>query len=69
MSAHIPIGSCCSRPRFNAVGGNDDGASICKLNGNSLINVVRKVDPTAAILVGGILAALALVYVFTLLLL
>ena len=24
MSAHIPIGRCCSRPRFNAVGGFDD---------------------------------------------
>jgi hypothetical protein len=24
MSAHNPIGSCCTRPRFNAVGGVDD---------------------------------------------
>jgi hypothetical protein len=69
MSAHIPIGSCCSRPRFNAAGGIDDCASVFELNGNSLINVVRKVDPTAATLVGGILAALAVVYVFTLMLL
>ena len=24
MLAHIPIGRCCSRPRFNAVGGIDE---------------------------------------------
>jgi hypothetical protein len=24
MLAHIPIGRCCSRPRFNAVGGFDE---------------------------------------------
>ena len=24
MLAHIPIGRCCSRPRFNAVGGLDE---------------------------------------------
>jgi len=24
MVAHIPIGRCCSRPRFNAVGGLDE---------------------------------------------
>lgn len=23
MATHIPIGSCCSRPKFNAVGGVD----------------------------------------------
>ncbi len=27
MPAHSPFGSCCSRPRFNFVGGIDDGAS------------------------------------------
>ena len=24
MLAHVPIGRCCSRPRFNAVGGFDE---------------------------------------------
>jgi hypothetical protein len=26
MSPHNPIGACCSRPRFNPVGGIDDSA-------------------------------------------
>ena len=27
MTAHNPIGRCCSRPRFNALGGIDDRTS------------------------------------------
>jgi hypothetical protein len=26
MFTHNPVGSCCTRPRFNFVGGNDDRA-------------------------------------------
>ena len=62
MSAHNSIGSCCSRPRFNAVGGIDDRAWTWKLNDNSLVNGAHKVDRTAAFVVAGILAALAVVY-------
>ena len=69
MSAHPPIGSCCSRPKFNAVGGIDDSAWTCKLNDNSLVNGVRKLDCTTAVAIVGILAALAVVYACALLLL
>jgi hypothetical protein len=62
MSMHNPIGSCCSRPRFNVIGGIDDRAWTCKLMDNSLVNGARKVDRTAAFIVAGILAALAVVY-------
>ena len=31
MLAHIPIGRCCSRPRFNAVGGFDERARPWRL--------------------------------------
>ena len=68
MSAHNPIASCCSRPRFNVVGGIDDRAGTSKLNDNSLVNGARKVDRIAAVAVAGILAALAVVYACALLL-
>jgi len=29
MLLHSSIGSCCSRPRFNFVGGVDDGTRAC----------------------------------------
>ena len=69
MSAHPAIGSCCSRPKFNAVGGIDDSAWTCKLNDNSLVNGVRKLDRTTVFAVAGILAALAVVYACALILL
>lgn len=37
MSAHNPIGSCCSRPRFNAAGGIDDCAWKWTPSDNSLV--------------------------------
>lgn len=61
MSAHNPIGSCCSRPRFNVVGGIDDHASTSKLNDDSFVERICKIDRTTAmIVVTSILAALAL---------
>jgi hypothetical protein len=66
MSAHTPIGSCCSRPRFNAIGQVDE----CALNytwdtTKRLIDSVRKADrAAAAIVIGTILAAIALVYAY-----
>ena len=68
MSAHNPIGSCCSRPKFNVVGGVDDCAWTGELYGNSLVNGVRKLDRTAVFAVAGILAALAVAYACALIL-
>jgi hypothetical protein len=31
MSANVPIGSCCSKPRFNSVDGIDDDTWLNKL--------------------------------------
>lgn len=62
MSAHTPIGSCCSRPRLNFVGGIDDQASTFSLNDTSLVSRARKLERTTIVLVGSILAALAVVY-------
>ena len=53
MPTHNPIGSCCTRPRLNEVGGIDDHGTP---------------DNTLAIPVIGILAALAVVYAGALLL-
>ena len=53
MSAHNPIGSCCTRPRFNEVSGIDDR--------------IRS-DRTLAFAIAGILAAVAVVYAGALLL-
>jgi hypothetical protein len=69
MSAHNPIGSCCTRPRFNAVGGVDDFALKCEWNARRLVDHVRKLDRTTVFAVAGILAALAVVYVCALILL
>ena len=69
MSAHNPIGSCCSRPRFNVVGGVDDSAWTWKLSDNSLGNGARKIDRATAFAVAGILTALAVVSACALLLL
>ena len=69
MSAHNPIGSCCSRSRFNVVGGVDDRTWTWKLSDYNLGNGARKIDRTTAFAVAGILAALGVVYACTLLLL
>jgi len=53
MSAHNPIGSCCTRPRFNEVGGVDDRG---------------RPDRTPGYAVVGILTALVVVYAGALLL-
>lgn len=65
MSAHPPIGSCCSRPRFNAIGRDDECALKYKWDTKRLIDNIRKVDSaTAAIAIGITLAALVLVYAY-----
>ena len=69
MSAHIPIGSCCSRPRLNVVGGIDDRASTFSLDDNSLVSRARKVDRTTVVAFAGILAAVAVVCASALILL
>ena len=69
MSAHNPIGSCCSRPRLNIVGGVDDRTWTWKLSDNNLGNGARKIDRTTVFAVAGILAALTLAYACALLLL
>jgi hypothetical protein len=62
MSLQTPIGSCCSRPRFNAVGGVDDGAWIWNLNDSNLIIGARKVDRTTAVTaIASIVAVLAVI--------
>ena len=43
MSAHTPIGSCCSNPRFNTVGGIDDSAWARKLAHNNLVRAMHKI--------------------------
>ena len=45
MSAHVPIGSCCSKPQFNSVGGIDDSARPSKLDHNNLVPGMRKITP------------------------
>jgi hypothetical protein len=62
MSAHPPIGSCCSRPKFNAVSRVDDCAWTRELYGNSLVNGARKLDRTTVFAVAVILTALAVIY-------
>ncbi len=68
MSAHEPIGSCCSRPRLNGVGGTDDHARARKSSVDRLVNSAHGIDRTAAVAVGAILSALAVVYASALIL-
>lgn len=42
MLAHVSIGRCCSRPRFNAVGGIDERVWPCRL-GPALRRKVRSI--------------------------
>jgi hypothetical protein len=60
MSALNPVGSCCSRPRFHAVGGIDDRTWTSKLKGNNLPIGARKVGRTVGIAV--VLAALVIIF-------
>jgi hypothetical protein len=60
MLAHVSIGRCCSRPRFNAVSGIDERAWPCQLR-PALRRKVRSIaadiagDPKAAERVGLVL--------------
>lgn len=58
MLVHPPIGSCCARPKFNAVSGVDDCAYPSVSYGDSLITGARKFDRATVFSVAGILAAL-----------
>lgn len=66
MSTHNPIGACCARPRFNGVGGIDDPACRYELTDSRRGNGAVKYN-RAAIVAAGILAALAIVYAFAVL--
>lgn len=66
MSEHNPIRSCCTRPRFNAVGGVDDCALHYQWNTKRLVDAVHKIGRTAVFAFAGVLAALAIVYAYTL---
>ncbi len=43
MQAHSPIGSCCSRPRFNGVGGVDleTWSHFCRMSLNARAARIR----------------------------
>ena len=64
MSIHNPLGSCCTRPRFNFVGGIDDRPEAYALLESGLVhNIVkirRKVILGASIVVALAVAALLL---------
>ena len=47
MVAHIPIGRCCSRPRFNAVGGLDERVWPYRL-GPTLLRKLRSIAADSA---------------------
>ena len=46
MSAHPPIGACCYRPRFNAVGGVDGCGSTGDSQGRNPVRGVRQLERT-----------------------
>jgi len=63
MLAQHPIGSCCSRPRFNTVGGVDHSTSNDTWNARRLVNGIRTVGgTTAAIAMISIVAVVAVVF-------
>jgi hypothetical protein len=66
MSAHPPIGACCYRPRFNAVGGVDDFTWTSNLQGHRHARGVCKLERAIAFAVAGILATLAVACAYTL---
>ena len=65
MSAHPPIGACCYRPGFNAVGGVDDFPWASNLQGSR--PGIRTPERMTVPAVAGILAILAVAIAYTLL--
>lgn len=45
MSTNVPIGSCCSKPHLNSVGGIDDDAWLRKLPNYAVVQTLRRTDP------------------------
>ena len=62
MSIHTPIGSCCTRPRFNFVGGIDDRPGSYALIESGLPQSASK-DRRKVILGASIVVAVAAAYV------
>ena len=68
MSAHPPIGACCYRPGFNAVGGVDGCRWTSNSQGRNPVRGVRRLERTIGLSAVGILATLAVACAYTLLL-
>jgi hypothetical protein len=66
MSAHPPIGACCYRPRFNAVGGVDGCGGTGDSQGRNPVRGVRQLERTIVFSAAGILASLAVACAYTL---
>jgi hypothetical protein len=66
MSARPPIGACCYRPRFNAVGGVDGRRWTSNSQDHNLVRGVRKLERTIVFAVAGILVTLAVACGYTL---
>ena len=66
MSAHSPIGACCYRPRFNAVGGVDGCRWTSNSQGRNAVRGVRGLERTIGVSAAGILATLAVSCAYTL---
>ena len=66
MSAHSPIGACCYRPRFNAVGGVDGCRWTSNSQGRNPVRGVRGLERTIGVSAAGILATLAVACAYTL---
>ena len=65
MSIHSPIGSCCTRPRFNFVGGIDDRPESYALLESGLVHSSIKIR-RRLILGASIVVALAVAAVLLL---
>ncbi len=65
MSIHSPIGSCCTRPRFNFVGGIDDRPEAFALLESGLVHSSIKIR-RRLILGASIVVALAVAAVLLL---
>ena len=63
MSIHSPIGSCCTRPRFNFVGGIDDRPGSYALLESGLVQSAS-IDRRKVILGASIVVALTAAYVY-----
>lgn len=66
MSARPPIGACCYRPMFNAVGGVDGCRSTSNWKGRNPVRGVRKLERATVFAVAGILPTLAVACAYTL---